>query len=68
MKEHPFILSQNLIFPTCQEVNGTTTPIQAIDADDPNTPNSAVLYQLEGDNADRFTINLDTGIVTVDRG
>ena len=46
----------------------TTTRIEAIDADEPNTQNSRVLYRLAGENADLFSINFDTGIITVSRG
>ena len=47
--------------------NATIT-IQAIDEDQPNTPNSRVMYQLEGANAVRFNIDPASGIVTVARG
>jgi len=49
------------------EVNGTTTRIEAVDPDQPNTQNSRVLYRLEGPNSDRFNIDFNTGIVTVAR-
>lgn len=46
----------------------TTIRIEAIDLDEPNTQNSRVLYRLAGENSDLFTINFDTGIITVARG
>ena len=51
-----------------QEINGTTTRIEAVDPDQPNTQNSRVLYRLEGTNSDLFNIDFNTGIVTVARG
>ena len=63
------------VFPTweyhfcgIQEVNMTTIRIEAIDSDEPNTQNSRVLYRLAGENSDLFSINFDTGIITVARG
>lgn len=49
-------------------VNGSSVPIQAIDADEPNTPNSLVIYTLEGQDAASFSIDSSSGIVTVARG
>lgn len=46
----------------------TTIRIEAIDSDEPNTQNSRVLYRLAGENSDLFSINFDTGIITVARG
>ena len=46
----------------------TTIRIEALDADEPNTQNSRVLYRLAGENSDLFAINFDTGIITVARG
>lgn len=46
----------------------TTIRIEAIDSDEPNSQNSRVLYRLAGENADLFSINFDTGIITVARG
>lgn len=57
-----------LITPLTQEINMTTIRIEAIDADEPNTQNSRVLYRLAGENSDLFAINFDTGIITVARG
>ena len=53
---------------TSQEINGTTARIEAQDGDEPNTQNSRVLYNLQGADADLFSIDFDTGIVTVARG
>ena len=49
-------------------VDGASVRIQAIDADEPNTLNSLVLYRLEGEDVDSFSIDSVTGIVTVARG
>ena len=46
----------------------TTIRIEAIDADEPNTQNSRVLYSHVGPNCDLFAINFDTAILTVARG
>ena len=54
--------------PILPSMNGTSIPIQAIDADQPNTPNSMVSYSLAGPNAIFFNIDSSTGIVTVARG
>ena len=55
-------------YSSLQEVNMTTIRIEAIDSDEPNTQNSRVLYRLAGENSDLFSINFDTGIITVARG
>lgn len=54
--------------PVLPVVGNATITVQAIDADQPNTPNARVLYRLEGANALRFNIDPASGIVTVARG
>ena len=49
-------------------VNGSSVAIQAVDADEPNTPNSLVIYTLDGQDSSSFSIDSATGIVTVARG
>ena len=49
-------------------LDGTSVRILAIDDDEPNTPNSQVVYTLTGVNAGEFNIDRTSGIVTVARG
>ncbi len=49
-------------------LNRSSIRIQAIDDDAPNTPNSLVVYTLEGTNAPLFNIESSNGRVTVARG
>ena len=54
--------------PVLPSLNGSTIPIQAVDADQPDTLNSLVSYTLSGPNAVLFNIDFSSGIVTVARG
>lgn len=49
-------------------LNGSSILIQAIDADEPNTDNSRVIYTLTGDDAASFSIVASSGTVAVARG
>ena len=49
-------------------LNGFSVRIQAMDNDQPDTPNSLVRYSLDGINAPKFTIDPVSGIVRVARG
>lgn len=54
--------------PVLPVIGNATITIQAIDQDELNTPNSRVVYRLEGPFAVRFNIDPASGIVTVARG
>lgn len=54
--------------PVLPFLNGTSVRILAVDNDEPNTLNSQVVYTLVGTNAQKFNIDMTSGIVTVARG